>query len=257
MAEYITKIRTESGDKQIDYNALANLPKSDSTLSQSGKFADAKTTGDKIKKINNDLDGIDVGIQDINTELQNLNDGLAQHVHPEATQEIAGFMSAADKEKLDGIREYELPTADSQTIGGVTTTSEVTSADGLIACPIIDGVPYYENSLESLGITIDAETINKLGDVEEDVAEKTKTVQITLNKDGWTNNSNVWHYNANNVTGVVDDSIIIVSSAPNSIKLYAKLGVRCISQGNQTLTFEADKDPSSSDDIYVNVAILG
>jgi hypothetical protein len=26
MAQYITKIRTESGDKQIDYNALANLP---------------------------------------------------------------------------------------------------------------------------------------------------------------------------------------------------------------------------------------
>ena len=27
MAEYITKIRTENGDMQIDYNALANLPK--------------------------------------------------------------------------------------------------------------------------------------------------------------------------------------------------------------------------------------
>lgn len=26
MAKYVTKIRTESGDKQIDYNALANLP---------------------------------------------------------------------------------------------------------------------------------------------------------------------------------------------------------------------------------------
>lgn len=26
MANYITKIRTESGDKQIDYNSLANLP---------------------------------------------------------------------------------------------------------------------------------------------------------------------------------------------------------------------------------------
>lgn len=27
MADYVTKIRTENGDKQIDYNALANLPK--------------------------------------------------------------------------------------------------------------------------------------------------------------------------------------------------------------------------------------
>ena len=26
MADYVTKVRTSTGDKQIDYNALANLP---------------------------------------------------------------------------------------------------------------------------------------------------------------------------------------------------------------------------------------
>lgn len=48
MAEYVTKIRTENGDLQIDYNALANLPASDKTLSKSGGFADAKATRDAI-----------------------------------------------------------------------------------------------------------------------------------------------------------------------------------------------------------------
>ncbi len=51
MNDYIKRIRTETGDKQIDYTALANLPVSDKTLSVSGKFADAKETGDRIEGI--------------------------------------------------------------------------------------------------------------------------------------------------------------------------------------------------------------
>lgn len=39
---------------------------------------------------------------------------------------------------------YSLPTA-SSTLGGVKTTSTVTSASGYIAVPIIDGIPYYKN----------------------------------------------------------------------------------------------------------------
>lgn len=50
MADYVTKIRTEDGDKQIDYEALANLPQADTTLTKSGEFADAKAVGDAIKK---------------------------------------------------------------------------------------------------------------------------------------------------------------------------------------------------------------
>lgn len=58
MSDYIKKIRTTTGDKQIDYTALANLPDLtvDSTLSRSGKAADAKVIGDKIKAIETQLD---------------------------------------------------------------------------------------------------------------------------------------------------------------------------------------------------------
>ena len=66
-----------------------------------------------------------------------------------ATTSAAGLMSASDKSKLDGIasgaNNYSLPTA-SSTLGGVKTTSTVTSTSGLTATPIIDGVPYYKNT---------------------------------------------------------------------------------------------------------------
>ena len=34
---------------------------------------------------------------------QQMQDGLAQHTHPDATRSASGFMSAADKQKLDGL----------------------------------------------------------------------------------------------------------------------------------------------------------
>ena len=67
-----------------------------------------------------------------------------------ASTSAAGLMSAADKTKLDGIatgaNAYSLPTASSSTLGGVKTTSTVTSTSGLTACPIISGVPYYKDT---------------------------------------------------------------------------------------------------------------
>ena len=61
MADYITKIQTVDGNKQIDYKALANLPNIpsvDNALSNSGQAADAKVTGDKFITINKDLSSI-------------------------------------------------------------------------------------------------------------------------------------------------------------------------------------------------------
>ena len=88
-----------------------------------------------------------------------------------ATTSANGLMSSADKSKLDGIaagaNKYTLPTASSSTLGGVKTTSTVTSTSGLTPCPIISGVPYYKDtnttySLSSFGITATAAELNKL-----------------------------------------------------------------------------------------------
>lgn len=65
MAQYVQRIRTESGDLQIDYQALANLPKSDPTLSQEGSFADAKATGDTINNT------VNTAITELSEEINN------------------------------------------------------------------------------------------------------------------------------------------------------------------------------------------
>jgi hypothetical protein len=62
MADYVTRVRTERGDLQIDYNALANLPETDKTLTKSGECADAKVTGDKINKLTEDLKALDESV---------------------------------------------------------------------------------------------------------------------------------------------------------------------------------------------------
>lgn len=59
------------------------------------------------------------------------------HGHVGATQSAAGFMSAADKKKLDGIAEgankYSLPTATSSVLGGVKTGANITNSSGTIS----------------------------------------------------------------------------------------------------------------------------
>ena len=76
MAEFVTQIRTADGDKQIDYNALANLPKFDTGLTEEGKIADAKAVGDKIavvEKIIQDLDKNKANISDVEDSIDILN----------------------------------------------------------------------------------------------------------------------------------------------------------------------------------------
>lgn len=59
------------------------------------------------------------------------------HGHGGATQSAAGFMSAADKKKLDGIAEgankYSLPTATSSVLGGVKIGANITNNSGVLS----------------------------------------------------------------------------------------------------------------------------
>ena len=54
---------------------------------------------------------------------------------------------------------YTLPTASSSTLGGVKTTSTVTSNSGYTACPIISGVPYYKDTNTTYTFTNKAATL--------------------------------------------------------------------------------------------------
>lgn len=54
--------------------------------------------------------------------------------------------TTADKNKLAGLQNYELPTAGKDQLGGVKTSSTVSSTSGYTACPIISGIPYYKDT---------------------------------------------------------------------------------------------------------------
>lgn len=245
MAEYVTKIRTEQGDKQIDYNYLANLPVSDTTLSKSGKFADAKVVGEKIKEINDSIGG----------GIQNVDSTISSHLSKVASHTENGHMTSADKVKLDGIEEnannYSLPTASNLILGGVTTTSNVKSSDGLTACPIINGVPYYNgNTLADFDVRATSQEINLLSGLST-VSEKPKTETITLTAEGWA--GNVQFVTAKYVTA---NNLVMVSPDPakDNYNAYFESGIHCTSQSDGLLTFSCEYETDL--DILVNVVVF-
>jgi hypothetical protein len=94
MAEYVTKIRTENGDMQIDYNALANLPETDKTLSKKNKAADAKATGDAIAQLSSDVSTLEA----TKADLEYVNQ-LQNNLDPEGY--MAQLNQKAEKEYVD------------------------------------------------------------------------------------------------------------------------------------------------------------
>lgn len=79
MDKYVTRVRTGDGDLPIDYNALANLPRPDTTLTKSGSFADAYATGQAIKAledfmvdISSSNDTLKSTVNDLNTSVDAL-----------------------------------------------------------------------------------------------------------------------------------------------------------------------------------------
>ena len=113
-----SELTNDSGFKTTDNDTTYELTKSGSTIILTGS------------------DGSTTKVTDSNT------------TYSVATTSSNGLMSSTDKSKLDGVasgaNNYALPTASSSVIGGVTTTSTVTSSSGLTATPIINGVPYYD-----------------------------------------------------------------------------------------------------------------
>lgn len=62
------------------------------------------------------------------------------NLHAAATQSTAGFMSASDKAKLDGIaagaNNYTLPTASSTVLGGIRVGSRLTISNGVLSADV-------------------------------------------------------------------------------------------------------------------------
>lgn len=75
--ELVKRIRTISGDAQIDYLALANLPTSDSTLTKSGSFADAAVVGSKFTTIEKEIEDMPSILDETNKEIEKLKTAVS------------------------------------------------------------------------------------------------------------------------------------------------------------------------------------
>lgn len=75
------------------------------------------------------------------------------------------------------------------------------------------------------------------------------TKTITLSASNWSNDTQTV-----NVSGVTANNTIIVSYNPNSYEAYSDAAIRCIEQGNNTLTFSCENTPDV--DVPANVVIL-
>lgn len=81
------------------------------------------------------------------TKVAELNN-LASHANNTSihfTQEERDKLSSIES----GANNYSLPTASNSVLGGVKTSSNITSETGLTPCPIINGVPYYKEYTNS------------------------------------------------------------------------------------------------------------
>ena len=96
MAQYVTKIRTENGDMQIDYNALGNLPKFDTTLTESGYIADAKSVGDQIKVISESVNQLAEDVTNIADNLTPQAIGAAATINGVSPDENGNIQLTAD-----------------------------------------------------------------------------------------------------------------------------------------------------------------
>lgn len=97
---------------------------------------------------------------------------LSSHGHNDATTSAAGFMSATDKTKLDGIaasaNNYSLPTATSTVLGGIKVGSNLSISNGVLSATDNDTVTLVgiDGDLSTGDIVLKgsgATTITKLG----------------------------------------------------------------------------------------------
>lgn len=121
-----------SGNQWVDVPDGTAYSADNATLQLSGtqfSVKDGGITADKIANGTITADNLATGvIPDVSGFITHTTaDGkyaAKSHTHADATTDAAGFMSAADKTKLDGLSNYVLPEASTTALGGVKTASD-------------------------------------------------------------------------------------------------------------------------------------
>ena len=121
-----------SGNQWVDVPEGTAYSADNATLQLSGTQFSVKDGGITAAKIANGTitadklaSGVIPDVSDfITTTTADGKYAAKSHTHAAATGDAPGFMSAADKKKLDGLTNYVLPEASTTTLGGVKIASD-------------------------------------------------------------------------------------------------------------------------------------
>lgn len=91
---------------------------------------------------------------------------------------------------------------------------------------------------------------NRFQQVQQQIDDIVEPVSGTLTVDKWADNTQII-----SISGVAADNIVLVSPAPASHDAYAKAGIYCSAQSENSLTFICKSVPTEA--LTVNVVILG
>lgn len=157
-----------------------------------------------------------------------------------ATQSAEGLMSPADKTKLDGLSNYTLPTASSN-LGGVKTTSTVTSTSGLTACPIISGVPYYKDTNTTYSAMSAAEATTGTATTARSITAKVLNDKINEKIATKANSSEVYHYGVCSTAAATAAKVVSITDfvLKTGVTVFVKFTVNNTATNN-TLTLNVN-----------------
>ena len=161
-----------------------NISVSSGTIS----VADGSTSAKGVVQLSSAVNSTSTSLAATASAVKSAYDLANGKQSPATTLVGYGITNAYTKTEVDTAianSKYTLPTA-SSTLGGVKTTSTVTSTSGLTACPIIGGVPYYKDTnnqytLSSFSITATAAELNVLDGITATTAELNYCDGVTSN----------------------------------------------------------------------------
>ena len=132
MSNLIKKIRTQSGDAQIDYESLANLPVPDKTLTQEGKAADAKEVGDRLGQLSDEIDNKEAsGTAESKVTEHNTSDTAHNDIRllVQLVTERLNALADSDDSTLDQMSEVVDYIKSNKSLIDAITTSKVSISD--------------------------------------------------------------------------------------------------------------------------------
>lgn len=182
------------------------------------------------------------GVGLTNTELDNnfisLNTELGGHIgsngtsHGVATTATAGFMSATDKTKLDGLSSYNLPTASTTTLGGVKIDgTTITITNGVISGSSSYSLPTATDTILG-GVKVDSTTLTNNSGTISLTQAKLKSVLGTLSiADGGTGATSAGQALTNLLPTGTTNGYVLTTGGPGTFYWAAASGGGGGSQG--------------------------